>query len=225
MKHYLLLTTVMIVAFLIFFFIAESLGLAILTDPMPLLSRGGLIAGLAGFGLLVADVVLPVPSSLIMIAHGALFGIVIGTLVSTLGSLAATAFGFWLGRTGSSWLERLIPEEERRRGNALLQQWGDLAILVTRPVPILAETTAILAGTSQMTWSRLIIATLLGALPGTLLYAITGATAASLDNSIYIFALVLAVAGLFWLIGKRLRSVEQVQVAIEQQRIPNSRSD
>jgi uncharacterized membrane protein YdjX (TVP38/TMEM64 family) len=43
-------------------------------------SRGTLTA-LLGTGLLVADVVLPRPSSVVMVAHGALFSVVGGTLL------------------------------------------------------------------------------------------------------------------------------------------------
>jgi uncharacterized membrane protein YdjX (TVP38/TMEM64 family) len=79
---------------------------------------------------------------------------------------------------------------------------------VTRPVPILAETLAILAGTSPMRWRRMIAATFAGSLPAALIYALAGATARSLDNVALVFGLVLAVAGVFWLVGKRLGSGE-----------------
>jgi len=202
LKRYWLLTGLMMVLFLVLFGIAEWLRVPILTDPEPLLARGGWIAAVVGVGLLVADVVLPVPSSLVMILHGALFGVVVGTLLSLAGSLGAALFGFWIGRRGGPLFARLVPEDERLRADALLQTWGDLAIIVTRPVPILAETMAILAGASPMGWGRLLLATLAGSLPAALLYALTGATARSLDNAVLVFSLVLLVAGLFWAIGK-----------------------
>lgn len=205
MKRYGLLTGLMMVLFLVLFGIAEQLRVPILTDPGPLLARGGWIAAAGGVGLLVADVALPVPSSLVMILHGVLFGVVGGTLLSLAGSLGAALFGFWIGRRGGPLFARLVPEDERRRADALLQEWGDLAIVVTRPVPILAETMAILAGASPMGWGRLLLATLAGALPAALLYALTGATARSLDNAALVFSLVLLVAGLFWVLGKWLR--------------------
>lgn len=205
MKRYWLLTGSMMVLFLVLFGIAEWLRLPILTDPGPLLAQGGWIAAAGGIGLLVADVVLPVPASLVMILHGALFGVVTGTLLSLAGSLGAALFGFWVGRRGGPLLARLVPEDERRRADALLQEWGDLAIVVTRPVPILAETMAILAGASPMGLGRMLLATLAGSLPAALLYAVTGATARSLDNAALVFSLVILVAGLFWFIGRRLR--------------------
>ncbi|HEV7506922.1 MAG TPA: VTT domain-containing protein [Thermoanaerobaculia bacterium] len=206
MKRYALLTLAMMAIFLALFGLAEWLGVPLLTDPGPWLSRGGWIAAALGFALLVADVLLPVPSSLVMIAHGALFGVVGGTLLSLAGSLGAGLFGFALGRRGGPLLDRLVPEDERLRANALLERWGDLAIVVTRPVPILAETLSILAGTSSMSWSRMTVATFAGSLPAALIYALAGATARSLDNVALVFGLVLGVTGIFWLIGKRLRT-------------------
>ncbi len=209
MRRYALLTLAMMVVFLALFGLAEWLRVPLLTNPDPWLARGGWIAAAVGFGLLVADVLLPVPASLVMIAHGALFGVVGGTLLSLAGSLGAALFGFSLGRRGGPLLARLVPEEERRRADALLQRWGDLAVIVTRPVPILAETLSILAGASRMGWGTMILATLAGSLPAALIYALTGATARNLDNLALVFSLVLAVAGLFWLVGKRLREREE----------------
>jgi uncharacterized membrane protein YdjX (TVP38/TMEM64 family) len=203
MKRYTLLMLAMMAAFLALFGVVEWLRLPLLTDPEPWLSRGGWIAAVVGFGLLVADVLLPVPASLVMIAHGALFGVVGGTLLSLAGSLGAAVFGFALGRRGGPLLSRLVLEDERRRADAILQRWGDLAVVVTRPVPILAETVALLAGASPMSWPAMILATLAGSLPAALVYALTGATARNLDNLALVFSLVLAVAGLFWWVGKR----------------------
>ncbi|HVR96787.1 MAG TPA: VTT domain-containing protein [Thermoanaerobaculia bacterium] len=209
MKRFWLLTGMMMAVFLALFGLAEALHVPLLTDPSPWLSRNHAAAALAGFGLLVGDVVLPVPSSLVMMAHGALFGVAGGTLLSLAGALGAGLFGFAIGRRGGPLYTRLVPEEERRRADALLREWGDLAIVVTRPIPILAETVAILAGASPLGWGRMTAATLAGSLPAALIYALTGAAAARLDNVALIFSLVLLVAGLFWVIGRRLRSGDE----------------
>ena len=202
MRHYVLLTVAMMVFFLALFGVAQALDIEILTRPDPWLERGGWIAALVGLALLTGDVLLPVPSTLVMVANGALFGVVIGTALSLVGSLGAGLVGFGLGRRSGALVARLVPEEEQRRANNLLERWGDLAIVVTRPVPIVAETVAVLAGTSQLTWRRMTLATLGGALPASLLYAVTGATAATFDNAVLIFGLVLLVAGAFWALGR-----------------------
>jgi hypothetical protein len=66
---------------------------AVLTDPAPQLAQDGPAAAAVGVGLLVVDVVLPVPSSAVMVAHGALFGVVLGALLSLLGSVGAAMVG------------------------------------------------------------------------------------------------------------------------------------
>jgi uncharacterized membrane protein YdjX (TVP38/TMEM64 family) len=203
MKRYWILTASMMAVFLGLFLVVEALRIPILTDPDPWLSRGGPIAALAGIGLLVGDIVLPVPATLVMIAHGALFGIAGGTLVSLAGGLGAGLFGFFLGRRGGPLLDRLMSAEERRRVDAMLAKWGDLAVIVTRPVPIVAETVAILAGASTMRWGRMAFATFAGCLPIAAIYAVTGATARRLDSTVLVFVLVMVVAGLFWAVGRR----------------------
>ncbi|RMH22564.1 MAG: hypothetical protein D6696_03195 [Acidobacteria bacterium] len=206
MRHYAYLAGAMMLAFALLFAVVEALELPLLSDPEPLLAGGGAIAAAAGVGLLIADVALPVPASLVMIAHGALFGVAAGTALSLAGGLGAALFGFWIGRRGGPLVARLVPEDERRRAGALLARWGPLAIVVSRPVPIVAETVAILAGTSPLGWVSLSAASVAGLLPAALLYALTGATAARLDHASLIFALVLAIAALLWLLGRRLRT-------------------
>lgn len=206
MKRYLFIMAALIACFAILFFIVEALGVPLLTDPTPWMKHGGVLAASLGVGLLIADVLLPVPSSLVMVAHGALFGIAVGTFLSLLGSVGAALFGFAIGRRGVRALERVVTPAERARADYLLVRWGALAIIVTRPVPLLAETVAIVAGTSSMGWGSITLASLAGSLPPALLYALTGAAVANFQSTALMFAVVLLVAGIFWLLGRLLES-------------------
>jgi uncharacterized membrane protein YdjX (TVP38/TMEM64 family) len=192
----------MLAFFLGLFLLVEALGIRLLVEPTPWLKSGGVPAATLGVGLLIMDVLLPVPSSLVMVAHGALFGVVGGTLLSLVGSTGAAMFGFWLGRRGESLLERLVPSAERERADYLLNHWGTLAVIVTRPVPLLAETVAIMAGASPLGWGRMALAALMGSLPPAFLYALTGASAGKFQNTALVFTFVLLVAGLFWMLGR-----------------------
>lgn len=206
MKRYLLIMAALIAAFTLLFFIVEALGVPLLSDPTPWMKHGGVFAAGLGVGLLIADVLLPVPSSLVMVAHGAIFGVMIGTLLSLLGSVGAALFGFAIGRRGGKILERLVTPAERARADCLLARWGALAIVVTRPVPLLAETVAIMAGASTMSWSSVFFASFAGSLPPALLYALTGAAVANFQSTALMFGVVMLVAGLFWLIGRLLET-------------------
>jgi uncharacterized membrane protein YdjX (TVP38/TMEM64 family) len=219
MKRYLFVMSALIAAFTLLFFIVEALGVPLLSDPTPWMKHGGVFAAGLGVGLLIADVLLPVPSSLVMVAHGAIFGVVIGTLLSLLGSVGAALFGFALGRRGGKILERVVTPAERARADYLLARWGALAIVVTRPVPLLAETVAIMAGASRMNWSSVFFASLAGSLPPALLYALTGAAVANFQSTALMFGVIMLVAGLFWLIGRFLESFFVTRESYDSQRL------
>ena len=144
MTRYLLVMAALIACFTILFFIVEAIGVPLLSDPTPWMKHGGVLAASLGVSLLIADVLLPVPSSLVMVAHGALFGVLTGTLLSLIGSVGASWFGFAIGRRGGKLLDRVITPAKRSRANHLLARWGALALIVTRPIPLLAETVAIM---------------------------------------------------------------------------------
>ena len=145
MRQYSMIALLLSTIFLALFLLVEALNVTVLKDPSIWLAQDGALAGFAGICLLVVDVALPVPSSLVMIAHGALFGVALGTLLSLVGSTVAVLVGFAIGRRGGPLLTWLISIEELEQAQRLLTRWGVLAIIVTRPVPLLAETTAIAA--------------------------------------------------------------------------------
>lgn len=202
MRRYAAVTLALAVVFLALFGLVEALGVPLLSNPSPWLRDAGVLTAVAGVGLLVADVALPVPASLIMIAHGAVFGVVLGSALSVAGGVGAALVGFGIGRRGGPLLARLVGDAERSRADRLLGRWGTLAIIVTRPVPILAETVAILAGASPLGWRRLAFGALAGTLPVALLYGLTGAVSAGFGSATLAFGLVVAVAGIVWLAGR-----------------------
>jgi uncharacterized membrane protein YdjX (TVP38/TMEM64 family) len=112
------------------------------------------------------------------------------------------AAGFALGRAGGRMLARVISPAELARADALLRRWGGLAVLVSRPVPLLAETVAIVAGTSGMRWSIALLAALLGSLPEAVVYSLAGSIAPSIENAGLIWGSFLVIAGAFWFLGR-----------------------
>jgi uncharacterized membrane protein YdjX (TVP38/TMEM64 family) len=144
-----------------------------------------------------------------MVAHGALFGTLIGTVLSLAGSMLAAAAGFWIGRRGGSLLALVVPADERARANALLERWGVLAIVVSRPLPLLAETITVLAGASPLGWGRAMLAALLGSLPPCLFYAWAGATSIGFEGGALIFGAVIVLAAVVGLAGRQFEQARQ----------------
>jgi uncharacterized membrane protein YdjX (TVP38/TMEM64 family) len=189
-----------------------TLELPLLIDPSARIGAGGWLAAAIGVGLLVGDVVLPVPASLVMLAHGALFGVPAGTALSAAGGVGATLVGFAIGRRGRGWVERTVRAGDRVRVERLMREWGDAAVIASRPIPILAETVAVVAGTTGMGWARVTLLGAAGVLPTAAVYALAGASAAVPGGGLTAFLLVCAAAGAFWIAGRVLRRRRRADV-------------
>jgi 3-dehydroquinate synthase len=161
-------------------------------------------------GLLAADIVLPVPSSLIMVLSGAAFGVVGGALLALTGSILGEWLGFELVRRfGRGFAARFVGDDEFRRFSAILQRHGALAVVFTRPLPIVMETMSVIAGLSSMTRATFLVASLIGTGPIVIVYAYAGAESrrlGSLVPAVVILAAVVAVAWLWY--RARLAPVE-----------------
>ena len=206
MRRYLAAVAVVLAVFLALFLIGEAAGIPLLEDPTPWLQQAGWVAAAIGVSLLALDVALPVPSNVVMIAHGALFGTVVGTLLSLLGSMLAAAAAFWIGRRGGRLLALLIPPDERARADAILARWGVVGIVVSRPLPLLAETIVVLAGASPRGWRAAMLAALVGTLPLALVYAWAGAASIGFEGGALVFGLTIALAAV---VGLTIRQFER----------------
>lgn len=176
MKRHAIVVLAMMGALLALFAIVQVAGIDVLVDPRPMFAGLGALAAVVAVGLLIADVLLPVPSSIVMVWLGASQGWLVGATLSLVGCVGATVFAFWLGRRGGPMFERLVPADERARADAFLARWGVLAIAVTRPVPIVAETTAVVAGASPAVgWRGMLIAAIAGCAPWAVIYGVSGA--------------------------------------------------
>jgi uncharacterized membrane protein YdjX (TVP38/TMEM64 family) len=181
------------------FGLVQLLGVPVLSDDSPDLGQAGAGAAAASFALLVVDVVLPVPSSGVMVANGTLFGPVGGAALSVAGSQTAALIGYAIGRRGGALLERLVPSPERMQAAAAIERRGGLALVLTRPVPIVAETVMILAGVARLPLRTVALAAALGSLPPAVAYSLAGSLAARFAESALVFAGVVLLAALLWL--------------------------
>ena len=203
MTRFWIFTVALLLAMLLLFFVVQALQLPFLAeDTSFLLGQKKWVAALAGVGLLVVDVIAPVPASIVMLANGMLFGAVGGTLLSVAGGSGAALVGYWMGMRGADVGKRWLGEESLARANAFFLKHGVLAVIVSRPIPILAEAITIIAGISQMPARTFSLGVLLGLLPTTIIYAVAGAYALNLQSGIYVFLAVLVLAGVVWVVGK-----------------------
>lgn len=177
---------------LVGFVTAEAFEVKLLVDPVQVMTHGWGAAGL-GVGLLVADIVLPVPASLVMLAHGALFGVVPGAALSLVGRTGNAMAGVALGRGAGRLYGRQV-RGDREHGGELVERWGLVAVVVSRPIPILAESVVVGAGSLGLSAPAVVGAAALGSVPEALLYALAGAVASSFGSMAIVFGAVLVLA-------------------------------
>lgn len=201
MKRFALFIFFVMTLMLLMFIFAEGLGIPFLTEDNYPQQEANPVSGVINTGLLLVDVVLPVPSSVVMIVNGALFGLVGGALLSLVGSLGGSALGYLLGRGNQPLVARFVGEADLARARKFMARWGVLALVASRPVPILAETVSIVAGTAGIGLRTTVLAAALGLTPIVILYAYVGATASTLESGLLAFGMVMLTASLTWFIG------------------------
>ena len=211
MKRYWTLFLGLIGLLLATFLVAQSAGLDLENLWGELREWSPVAMAVLGIGLLVVDVLLPVPSILVIIGMGHVFGTVIGAALSMAGMVMACLLAFGIGRSGRNRIQRWVGPDEQARADALLARWGSTAIIISRPLPLLAEAVGVMAGASNMGWTAVTRAAAVGSAPVCFLYAGTGAGIEHLDHTGLVIGTVLGLAGLSWFLGRRVE--EQINDA------------
>jgi uncharacterized membrane protein YdjX (TVP38/TMEM64 family) len=145
--------------------------------------------------LLAADVALPIPSSLVMVLSGAAFGVAGGSIVALVGSVVGEWIGFELVRRYGRGVSRgIVGADEFERFSAFFEQHGTLAVILTRPLPVVMETMSLVAGLSGMSRAAFLGASLAGTAPIVVIYAYAGAVSRQVDSVVPAVVILVAVA-------------------------------
>lgn len=131
---------------------------------LPLLeSQQHRTAGLTGIAImmLAADAVAPVPATLVIMYLAAKGGVVAGIVGGTFGLSAGVLAAAWLGRTAVGRIApKFFPEAELTKLREALQRRLALTLACLRSVPVLAETSVILAAATGVPVKKIFWATL-----------------------------------------------------------------
>ncbi len=142
---------------------------------------------LVGAGLLAVDVLLPVPSSIMITMLGARVGLLEGWLAAWLGLTVGNMVGYALGRL---WPQRWAPKVNETP--------AVLALMLSRPVPVLAEALTITAGAARQPFLLVCAACLVGNGVYTLLLAANGALLIAASTATYGIVVMLAIPAIGW---------------------------
>lgn len=129
---------------------------------------------LIAIALLVADILIPVPTTSVIAALGIVYGPVLGSLVGLVGTMAAAFTGYGVGRLfGRPLSERLIGDG-LSRGERLFANHGGWIVAASRWMPILPEVISVVAGVSRMRFAAFAAAALCGLVPFCAVFATFG---------------------------------------------------
>jgi uncharacterized membrane protein YdjX (TVP38/TMEM64 family) len=190
------ISTFVVVTFLLFQD-AESYMMTKLEEP----GRLGIYSALS-FVFLLSDILLPIPSSLIMILNGKLLGFMGGTLLSFIAGLTSSSIGYFLGRASKKYLDRFFKPKEIESANAFMDKYGKLSIALSRAIPILSETIAVMTGTTNITFKTFFSYSVIGHIVVSMVYAWVGAFASSLNGHVITVVVVIATLILSVVFGK-----------------------
>jgi uncharacterized membrane protein YdjX (TVP38/TMEM64 family) len=132
--------------------------------------------------VLALDVFLPVPSSGVGTVAGAKLGIALGTTATWLGLTLGGVVGFAVARQwGKPLAERLAGRDDLARLEVPAHRFGPWLVLVSRPLPIVAEASVLLLGTTRLDWRAFWWPLATGNLVVSVIYAALGDVAQRYD--------------------------------------------
>lgn len=152
--------------------------------------------------LLASDVFLPIPSSIVATAAGVVLGFVWGAVTVWAGMSAACLIGYAFGARAARAAERFVGEPGMARAATLAARYGDFALVLCRPVPVLAEASVIFAGIVGRPFGRFLNLTSSSNAGVALGYAAIGAWSMRLDSFLLAFLGAMLVPALAMLAGR-----------------------
>lgn len=173
------------------------------TGSVHWLESTGQWAWAAGISLLVADLALPVPGTVVISALGYVYGTFIGGLIASAGLILAGLLGYGAGHLfDERFARRWLGNKDYERGKQLFENGGGWVVAMSRALPILPEVISCTAGLVRMPFRKFTMALACGSVPMGFLFAAIGK--AGHDTPGWAFGLSLLVPALLWLAASRI---------------------
>jgi uncharacterized membrane protein YdjX (TVP38/TMEM64 family) len=116
-----------------------------------------------------------VPNVLVMMIAIIMYGPIWGSVISLLGVLASSSFGYMIGnKAGPYTVKKLVNEKILAKMQEFLEQYGAMAIGITRLASLSNDSLSIAVGMLRMSYKKYILATIAGITPLVVLLAIFG---------------------------------------------------
>lgn len=127
---------------------------------------------------LAADVFLPVPNGLTNTLAGSVLGWGLASVVVWIGLTMGCIIGYSIGRfAGRPLAKRLVGSDDLNSAAQFADNLGALTLIITRPVPMIAEVTTLAAGITRMPFAKFLLVTGLANIGVAIVFAGLGAAA------------------------------------------------
>ena len=159
--------------------------------------------------LLIADILLPIPASIVMVVSGMLFGGFLGGLIALIGSLAGSTINFQISRIlGRVKIQKWMKDREYNNLSMVMHKYGAYIVILTRMIPLAMESVSLIAGISNTKLKKFIVLNVIGFLPIIFFYSYTGAFYKEQPQSIFIIlAIGFFVPLIFWYILLKIAGI------------------
>lgn len=152
--------------------------------------------------LLALDVFLPVPSSIVSTGAGVLLGFWRGAAVIWIGMVLGCAIGYAFGARAAGAARKLVGADSLVKAATMMERHGTWALVICRPIPVLAESSIVFAGLVRTPLAPFIWLTTLSNLGIAIAYAAVGAFSMKTQSFLWTFLGAIAFPGIAMLFGK-----------------------
>ncbi len=156
------------------------------------------------FLILSSDILLPVPSSIVMYLNGTVAGFFYGGILSLASGTAGSVLGYYIGRFSRKSLQKYLSPDQQEKSDHLFDQYGPFILIISRGIPILAESMSITAGFRRQQFLSYLLLSILGYVPVCFLYSLLGQLGKNENQFLMALLISAGFTGLFWVVNKIL---------------------
>lgn len=160
---------------------------------------------LLSFSFLTADIILPVPSSLVMILNGEVLGFPAGAALSLVSGVLSSCIGFYLGRRSNPLINKFFSQKDREISDRLFNKFGNMAITISKALPIISEAVSVVSGTTSVTFRNFLYYSIAGHFIVSVIYAYAGSLSSTLNSNLVAAIIMASALFIGWLMQFMMR--------------------
>jgi uncharacterized membrane protein YdjX (TVP38/TMEM64 family) len=168
----------------------------LIQDWLETCSRNPILYSIASFILLILDLFIAIPSSIILYTNGLVLGWWPGFFVSFLACMASAWIGYQVGYRGF----HLPPDADVISRSIKHNRW---IIVLSRGIPLACETLSVLSGYYQVPQKQFLWLNALGFMPLCFIYSYLGSVGQGQDLITWGLGLAMGFSAILWLLGRK----------------------